>query len=343
MSDYPKCPNCGSSNTDLSKNTQEKVGWANIGEFAIGFGAGMLGLGDYVQDVNLTNNINAELKCNNCGFVWPYDDINAAVTRVWIDKDVEIESEIGVLIHANFEVNGMLNKQGVCQAFFYDVDGRSLNDTNDKFCSEDGSVTCGDYFQPQYESTIYNDFKLFIPYMELHLNRPSLVKCDVYISDGNCWLAKSLQVEFEYNYTQQINVDVEREYVSMLKECLSNGIVSERERRLLDKLRDKLGLSVYRAKELENALVKPLLSSEEAEYLEEYNAVSKDGQVSENERRLLDKLRVMLGLSYERAKELEEKALKETTNNKEQLMIRSNNSEEDWIPNNNTASPLEYV
>ncbi len=340
MSDYPKCPNCGSSNTDLSKNTQEKVGWANIGEFAIGFGAGMLGLGDYVQDVNLTNNINAELKCNNCGYVWPYDEINAAVTKVWIDKDVEIDCKIGVLIHANFEVNGMLNKQGVCQAFFYDVDGRSLNDTNDQFCSEDGSVTCCDYFQPQYENTIYNDFKLFIPYEELHLNHPSIIKCDVYISDGNYWLAKSSQVEFECNYSQHKDVDVENEYISVLKECLSDGAISESERRLLDKLRDKLGVSVYRAKELEDAFVKPMLSSEETEYLEEYKAVSKDGQVSENERRLLDKLRVVLGLSHERAKELEEKASKATTSNKERLMIRSNNSEEEWIPNNNMASPL---
>lgn len=58
------------SNTDLSQNTQEKVGWANIGEFAIGFGAGLLGLGDFVQDVNLKNNIDAEFYCKKCGYVW---------------------------------------------------------------------------------------------------------------------------------------------------------------------------------------------------------------------------------------------------------------------------------
>ena len=216
MSDYPKCPNCGSSNTDLSKNTQEKVDWANIGEFAIGFGAGLLGLGDYVQDVNLKNDIDAEFCCKKCGYVWIPGDIYGAVTEVWVDHNVENEGEVGMTIHAKFEINGMLSRQGVIQAFFYHPSGQPLIDTNDNYRTEDGSVTCGDYFQPPYENTIYNDFQLFIPYVELHLDKSCRLLCDVYISDGNNWVAKSSQISIDYKYYQpmpKIEAQIEKTWL----------------------------------------------------------------------------------------------------------------------------------
>ena len=445
MSDYPKCPCCGSSNTDLSPKTHDKLGWANIGEFAIGFGAGLLGLGDVVQDVNLRKNIDAEFYCNNCGHVWIPGDIYGAVTEVWVNHNVENEGEMGLRIHAKFEINGMLNRRGTIQAFFYDLNGEPLKDSNDNFCTEDGSVTCGDQFQPSYENAIYNDFSLFIPYEELHLNKSCSLLCDVYISDGNNWVAKSSQIKINYEYyrpkpkieaqiektwldydvqlengeigllihttfvvnglldvtnqcnayfylengealkdfndnyctnggsvcaggeytpnyencryndfqlfipyeelhvtgsgnlmydvsvfngdeviacseritfpfsyeeestednNQECSSEKEQEYITELKECLSNGEISSGERRLLDKLRDKLGITPDRAKELEESLNAPKLTEDELEYLDEYQAVAVDGKITEKERRLLEKLRKMLKLTEERVKEL---------------------------------------
>lgn len=84
-----------------------------------------------------------------------------------------------------------------------------------------------------------------------------------------------------------------------------NGEISSGERRLLEKLRKHLGISEERALALEESL-KPSLTEDEKEYLEEYKlCLEEGGSISASERRLLDKLRNRLGISEERAKEIE--------------------------------------
>ena len=97
----------------------------------------------------------------------------------------------------------------------------------------------------------------------------------------------------------------EQEYLDELKECLSDGEIGNSERRLLNKLRVKLGISEERAAELEASLQKPELTEEEQEYLEAYQDAMEDGVVSEKKRRLLDKLMKINNISEERAKEIE--------------------------------------
>lgn len=98
----------------------------------------------------------------------------------------------------------------------------------------------------------------------------------------------------------------EQEYIEEIKYCLEEDEeISPRERRLLEKLRIKLGITEERAKELEESLLAPALTDEEKEYLEEYKECAADGEITAKDRRLLDKLRKMLGISEERAKELE--------------------------------------
>lgn len=99
---------------------------------------------------------------------------------------------------------------------------------------------------------------------------------------------------------------VDREYFDEYKACLDNdGIISEREKRLLDRLRKSLGISDERARELEE-MCKESLSPEEQEYAEEIKAcLADDGLISERERRLLDRLAKSLNISPERAKEIE--------------------------------------
>lgn len=357
MSNYPKCPNCGSSNTDLSDNASSKVGWAGIGEFAIGFGAGMLGLGELVEDVDLRGNVDAEFKCNSCGYVWRPDSIYGAVTETWIEQNVDLSGIKGINVHAKFEVHGMQNRQGVCQAFFYSSNKTPLKDLNESYCTQDGSVTTGDYYQAPYEDTIFNDFSLFIPYEEFHLNNSALVLFDVYVSDGNNWIAKSSQNRFNYIHTpkpkilpepqkenvlnelkkQHNSTMAEEEYLAEYKECIEDGSIGVNERRLLDKLRDKLGISSNRAKELEDSLSPNRLSENEIEYLNEYKTVSNDGYISDKERHLLEKLRKVLNISEQRAKYLENSF---PADEKEVLSISKNQSNDDWIPNSNTASPI---
>ena len=96
----------------------------------------------------------------------------------------------------------------------------------------------------------------------------------------------------------------EQEYLDELKACLEDdGKITEKERRLLDRLRKSLGISEKRAEELEASLNS--LNDEEKEYIEELRACMEDGHISDRERHLLDRLRKSLGISEARAKELE--------------------------------------
>lgn len=97
----------------------------------------------------------------------------------------------------------------------------------------------------------------------------------------------------------------EKEYLEEIKACLADdGAISNRERRILNRLRDSLGISEKRAKELEESLNKGV-SDDEKEYLDALKDSLVDGVISDRERRLLDKLRNSLGISKDRAKELE--------------------------------------
>ena len=79
-------------------------------------------------------------------------------------------------------------------------------------------------------------------------------------------------------------------------------------RKFLERKRQKLGLSETRAKEIEDMVKASLVSftDEEKEYMEALDDVVEDGAIPNNVRRLLERERKSLGISEERAKELEE-------------------------------------
>lgn len=102
----------------------------------------------------------------------------------------------------------------------------------------------------------------------------------------------------------------EQEYLEEIRACLDNdGEITSRERRLLDRLRKSLGITEARAKELETSVNN--MSDDEKEYQEELRACLDDGTISDRERRLLDRLRISLGISEERAKSIEDRLLKQ--------------------------------
>ncbi|MCH5241966.1 MAG: hypothetical protein J1F67_06035 [Muribaculaceae bacterium] len=103
--------------------------------------------------------------------------------------------------------------------------------------------------------------------------------------------------------------DFEQEFIEELKLCYQDGIITDRERRILDRLRKSLGISEQRAQELEAQCNPNILTKDEEEYAEEVKAVLEDGVISERERRLLNKLAKSLNISSERAQEIEKKIL----------------------------------
>lgn len=99
--------------------------------------------------------------------------------------------------------------------------------------------------------------------------------------------------------------NAEREYKEALENCLKDGQISESERRLLERLRESLNIAEDRAAEIEASLLG--LDDAEKEYVEELKACMVDGSISESEHHLLGRLRKSLGISEQRAEELEKK------------------------------------
>lgn len=154
-------------------------------------------------------------------------------------------------------------------------------------------------------------FRKFLPYAEFEDNVGLLVDlCGHTIAPGDV-LTKlgeqntaKVEAESSPNHTESIN-EKEQEYLEELKECLANGSISDGERRLLNKIRSKLVISDERAAELEQSLLTPQLTEDEQEYLDAFKDAMDDGNISDAERRLLDKIKKYNNISDERAAEIE--------------------------------------
>lgn len=101
--------------------------------------------------------------------------------------------------------------------------------------------------------------------------------------------------------------DVEKDYVEEVKYMLADdGLIDEKERRILERFRERKGLSKQRAIELEDRFsIIGILGENEKEYLEEYKELLNEGEITEKERRILDRFADRLEIAAERIKALE--------------------------------------
>ena len=115
---------------------------------------------------------------------------------------------------------------------------------------------------------------------------------------------ESLQIE------ESITDDKEQQYMEEIRFMLDdNGMIDERERMMLDRMINVLGISPERAQQLEMLVLSENgLTKEEKEYLEKYKVFIENGEVSERERQMLIRFANLLGISEERALELEKQA-----------------------------------
>lgn len=103
----------------------------------------------------------------------------------------------------------------------------------------------------------------------------------------------------------------EQEYIEEVRFCIEDdNEIDDKERRVLERFRIKLGISEDRAKELENQVINSSslnLNENEKEYLDEVKSFVEDGStISDKERRILNRLANLLGISEDRAKEIEQ-------------------------------------
>lgn len=177
------------------------------------------------------------------------------------------------------------------------------------------------YFSGSEKNKVMADFKSLILNIKGSFDEYSYLEKDT--ENDMEW---QIDVEFEpkENLTQ-INNDTiktisdiklgysknEIEYIDILKDCYEDNIVSSDERRILERQKNKLGISDERAKEIEEHIKNEMFYSKfELEYIEEVRFCLQDDQVvSQDERRILERLRSKLNIDNERAKDLEKQVI----------------------------------
>ncbi len=96
----------------------------------------------------------------------------------------------------------------------------------------------------------------------------------------------------------------EEKYKEEVIFMLEDGDIDDAARRMLERKRVKLGISEERAVLIESQL-KPSLTDEEKEYIETFKEICIDGEISPRIRKMLDREADSLGISKDRASQLE--------------------------------------
>ena len=160
-------------------------------------------------------------------------------------------------------------------------------------------------------ATAFGEYKAYMALKEYEKAKPiceyfiSIVPDDKVKRDGSN-MKQEAQTDLEViNNNLTSYSSNEQEYLENLKEFIDDKTgITERERKMLDRIRQSLGISEERAVELEASL-SPKMTDDEKEYLDMYREYAEKGEISEKERRRLDKFAIALGISEDRINELE--------------------------------------
>ena len=126
------------------------------------------------------------------------------------------------------------------------------------------------------------------------------------------------QKEDTYQYVAPAEAELEQQkngtlteeehtYMEEVKFCYEDdGMIDEKERKYLDRIREKFGITPERAQELEQLFLQSRLTDNEQEYVNAMKEEMVDGVIPDSARRLLNRLRTSMDITEERAKELEQ-------------------------------------
>jgi len=109
--------------------------------------------------------------------------ISAKIDKVVPEYNISQNGQQGMNIRVSFSVLNMLNKKGQCNAYFYNSSGNPLMDKNKKYHTNSGKVCSWYTYTPAHANCVYNDFLIFMPYEELHVEGRHSLKFQVEILD----------------------------------------------------------------------------------------------------------------------------------------------------------------
>ncbi len=125
--------------------------------------------------------------------------------------------------------------------------------------------------------------------------------------DAICKTIEQIVEYAKFNAGELPVTDAEKKFIDDVKFMLDDdATISETEQRILEKIREKYGITEIRANEIIEQIIKKYMDSDEMQYFEEVkNIITNNGEISESDRRALEFLRQKLGIDKLKAKKIE--------------------------------------
>jgi hypothetical protein len=126
--------------------------------------------------------------------------VTSKVTRVWVDYNVTEGSVRGMRIHVNFEVTGLKGVDSLVTARVQKTNGDYLLNSSGDYSNSEGQLQVKFDMKPGYDTTVFKDADLFLPYSALNLSRGKWdLKLDIDLNYEDGDLIKHLDFyEFEF-------------------------------------------------------------------------------------------------------------------------------------------------
>lgn len=126
--------------------------------------------------------------------------VTAKVTRTWVEYNMTEGGKKGLRAHINFEVTGLQNIDSLMTVRVQKEDGTFLSNSSSGYSNQSSQLAVSFEMKPGYETTVYKDLDVFIPYSEIIIGRGKWTLSLDY--DLNCASGKMLKhldaYEFEF-------------------------------------------------------------------------------------------------------------------------------------------------
>ena len=143
--------------------------------------------------------------------------------------------------------------------------------------------------------------------IESALDETETIEWEIFVEFESINNLNEVHTENVQSITPILSLLVKQQYEEEVRFMLEDdGIIDDKERRILDRLGDKLGISKQQALQIESEIISSgKFTKDEQEYLEEFVEMLNDGEITEKERRILDRFATRLDISAERIVQLE--------------------------------------
>lgn len=103
-----------------------------------------------------------------CG-ICCYAQRSATINKVWMEHNVTKGGKLGMVVHADFTVNGLKGEKVDCTAYFYDKYKNNLKTTYSGYKTVTGKACAWSYGNVTYDNSHWKDFDNFMPYEAMNL------------------------------------------------------------------------------------------------------------------------------------------------------------------------------